>query len=256
MRPTWSSASHTPMAGAPAPSRVTSASRASGGHGTGSGGVSAASRSTVAMRQRAARPARPPRRRAARAWGPSRRSRPWRGRPRSRARRRRRRAGGVRGGRAGAEACHAAPHVVDAEGDDAGGLHHRAQERLGVEQAQRRGDRLLLLQDEAVAAAPGEVVQGVPDVEEQGVRLLDALGRAGETQAAATACIACTSRRPPRDSFRSGSSRKASSPSSSQRRKVISRSSGSRRRASARQSASTVSRRPRVRSGSPATWRA
>ena len=150
MRPTWSSASHTPMAGAPAPSRVTSASRASGGHGTGSGAVSAASRSTVAIDS------------GSPAWAAAAAARSTSvgsfGDVRALGEHDlgvvlddavgERAAYGPAGRRA--EACHAAPHVVDAERDDAGGLHHRAQQRLGVEQAQRRGDRLLFLEHEAV----------------------------------------------------------------------------------------------------------
>src|ERR1700759_5692412 len=55
-RPSWSSASHTPMASRPAPSRATRESRASGGHGTGSGGHSASRATGRGAKGRGARP--------------------------------------------------------------------------------------------------------------------------------------------------------------------------------------------------------
>src|SRR6266496_935561 len=79
---------------------------------------------------------------------------------------------------------------------------------------------------------------------------------AGATQAAATAWIACTSRRPPRASFRSGSSRKASSPLVLARSSWAACSSASRAGAADRQSSRAPARRRSVRSGSPATCRA
>src|SRR5690606_29279705 len=76
------------------------------------------------------------------------------------------------------------------------------------------------------------------------------------TQAAATACIAWTSRSPPRPSLRSGSRRKASSPLAWARCSAWSRSSPSLRRESARHSASTASLALLLSSRSPATCRA
>ena len=79
---------------------------------------------------------------------------------------------------------------------------------------------------------------------------------AGATQAAATAWIACTSRSPPLASFRSGSSRKASSPLVLARSSCAACSSARRAGAAARQSSRAPARSRSVRSGSPATCRA
>src|SRR5689334_14706348 len=79
---------------------------------------------------------------------------------------------------------------------------------------------------------------------------------AGATQAAATAWIACTSRSPPLASFRSGSSRKASSPLALARSSCAACSSARRAGAAARQSSRAPARSRSVRSGSPATCRA
>ncbi len=79
---------------------------------------------------------------------------------------------------------------------------------------------------------------------------------ASASQDAATARRAVASRRPPRASLRSGSSRNRSSPWRSARSAHRSRSSGRRLGAWLRQSARAVVRRAAVRPRSPARWRA
>ncbi len=75
------------------------------------------------------------------------------------------------------------------------------------------------------------------------------------SQLATSALSTFASRRPPSDSFRSGTEACASSPLRRLRVELISRISGSRVRASRRHWVSTAVRRRRVRLGSPARWR-
>ena len=170
--PAWSSASQTPTAGGRrragrparrAPPRATARAAAA---------ARAASRSTVAIGAAAGPPARPRRRPAARSDRVRPRRRRGRARPRSPARRRRRRAGGVGAARGGdGEPRPTRRHTWStAKPIVRRGLGDRPQQRLGVEQAERHGDRVLLLEHEPVGAAAGDVVQRVPYVEEQVVR--------------------------------------------------------------------------------------
>ena len=198
-------------------------SRASAGHGSGSGGASAASRSSDApvdrraVRGRRRRAARSdehrvvgrvgvggdvrPRRRAARALGASGRS----------PARRRARAGPRSDDADRARQVSSLVHAI-VRAAAATSRH----QRVGVVVAERVGDRVLLLEQQAVAGPAGAAVQLDPRGEQRRRRRRrSALVVAVEQDRAAPPRAqprAWTSRSPPRPSFRSGSSRKATSP--------------------------------------------
>ena len=261
--PVSSRVSHTPSRPGPAASSRTKRSRASTGHGSGSG-----RRVTRQPGRRRSAPApgraRPPRRpRGGAAAGPrpafaprsSTTSSKESGDPgRDRLEPRSAAAGGTgppldRLRASPGQAGQVREPARETTGVDLGGV--------GVGQAEDRGDLVPVLRHHPVRGAPGHGVQGVADVEQRDPAALEvAVGYVD--QPAGHQRLEHRARRAarPTDSLRSGTEACASSPVIRPRSETSSRSSPRRVRASRRHWFRTAERSRSVRLGSPARWRA